>query len=339
MPHGIDVYTAYQTVRDWHAVRGAGYEWCYLKMSDGNSTRSEGGYTAGGHSAGMAMGGYHYAQFGDARRQADLFLDRCEYFRATDLAPALDLEHPFTANSTAVNFARDFLRRVVERGHRPAVYANNSMASYVVPKLIGEFPGLIRWVARYSSNDNGSNKVRPSLTYDVHQYSQYGHVPGISASSVDLNDGIIPHNHGGASAPGGIETMAFDSRYTDWAGNPQDVQSWMNHVDQRVYRIEQTVDAINVDLGKVWASTSGDEESGTNYPQVTAGAGLTEVVRRTRSIDRDNGKVWDATQTVTNGDAQADMYARLHTVETLLAKLAGHLLPAEELPVVEEKSS
>lgn len=197
MAHGIDVYTRYQDVRDWHAVRGAGYQWCYIKMSDGTSTRSEGGYTAGGHGAGLAMGGYHYAQFGDARHQADIFVDRCEYFGATDLAPALDMEHPFTVNNTAVVFTRDFLHRVVERGHRPALYANNSMMSYLLPKMHAEFPDLVRWVARYPANDNGANKVRPSMTYDVHQYSQYGHVPGISAGSVDLNDGIIPSNHGG----------------------------------------------------------------------------------------------------------------------------------------------
>lgn len=142
-----------------------------------------------------------------------------------------------------------------------------------------------------------------------------------------LGNALLPS--GGVAAPGGIETMAFESRYTDWAGNPQDVLSWMNHVDQRVFNIERVVNAINVDLGKVWASTSADDKTGTNHPQVTAGAGLTEVLRRTRSIDRDNGKVWDRTQKATNGDAQADMFVRLQAVEVLVAKLAEHLLPPE----------
>lgn len=47
-----------------------------------------------------------------------------------------------------------------------------------------------------------------------------------------------------APAPGGIESMAMDTRYRDWAGNTQTVESWMNHVDERVYRIEQAVNGI-----------------------------------------------------------------------------------------------
>lgn len=36
------------------------------------------------------------------------------------------------------------------------------------------------------------------------------------------------------AAPGGIESMAFNDSYKDWAGNQQSVLSWMNHVDERL---------------------------------------------------------------------------------------------------------
>lgn len=36
------------------------------------------------------------------------------------------------------------------------------------------------------------------------------------------------------SAPGGIESMAFNDSFQDWAGNNQSVLSWMNNVDKRV---------------------------------------------------------------------------------------------------------
>lgn len=186
MAIGIDVYTAYQAVHDWAAVRGAGYKFVYVKLTDGMATRSEGGYTAGARAAGIAPGGYHYAQPGDPRAQADFFTTRCEYFHATELAPALDLESPFVPGPAAVNFAVAFCRRIRERGHRPALYANNSMMRVVAPAVLAAVPSTLIWVARYGAE--------PTVRYDVWQHSQAGRVPGISATSVDLDTGAIPYN-------------------------------------------------------------------------------------------------------------------------------------------------
>lgn len=187
MPNGIDVYTRYQNVHDWHAVRRAGYEFAYVKVSDGTSSRADGGYGPAGRAAGVAMGAYHYAQFGDPVRQADLLCDRAIQAGLTDLAPALDLEDPFTPNATAVDFSIRFLRRVRERGFRPCLYANNSMMKTVQAPVRAAVPETYMWVARYGAN--------PTVPYDVWQHTSSGHVPGISASAVDLNTGIVPRNH------------------------------------------------------------------------------------------------------------------------------------------------
>lgn len=201
MSRGIDVFSAYQNVTNWHSVRAAGYEFAYIKVSDGVTTRDERGWGRAARAAGVASGGYHYAQFGDAIRQANLLVDRCEATGATALAPCLDLESPFTPNQAAINFAIAFLRQVRARGHRPCLYANNSMMNTLRGPVLAAVPETWLWVARYAGN-NSTAILRPTGLWHVHQYSQAGHVPGISASSVDLNDGAIPFNSGGgAPAP------------------------------------------------------------------------------------------------------------------------------------------
>src|SRR6187399_906752 len=117
MADGIDVFTKYQDVRDWRAVQGAGYQFCYVKVSDGEEDRPDNGYGPAGRSAGLAMGAYHYAQFGDPVAQANRLVHRAVAAGLTDLAPALDLEDPFGPDQTAIDFAIAFLRRVAELGH------------------------------------------------------------------------------------------------------------------------------------------------------------------------------------------------------------------------------
>lgn len=185
MAKGIDVYGKYQTVTDWTKVRAAGYEFAYVKLSDGETNRDDYGYIQQGKNSGVVMGGYHYAQPGDAVAQADRIIGRCQDEGGLDLAPALDLEDPFEPNTTAVNFAQSFLDRIAERGHRQCLYANNSMMSYLLPRL--RLQDGWHWVAKYSS-------VQPTVRWDVWQHSQSGVVPGI-VQLTDLNTGEIPWNH------------------------------------------------------------------------------------------------------------------------------------------------
>ena len=186
MANGIDVYSQYQKVSNWNSVRSAGTDFVYIKLSDGTATRNEAGYTAGAKAAGLKVGGYHYAEPGDPVAQANLFINLCEQHGATDLAPALDLEAPFTPNQAAINFAIAFLRQVKARGHQPCLYGNNAMLSAVRAPVLAAVPGTLIWAARYGAN--------PTVGYDFWQWSDAGKVPGISASSVDLNKGNIPFN-------------------------------------------------------------------------------------------------------------------------------------------------
>src|SRR5690349_548268 len=92
MARGVDIYR-YQTVTDWRAFgRAVGYAW--VKLTDGRGVavvRSD-KQVNGCRSAGVPVGGYHFSQPGDPVRQADIFIGEVRRLKATDLAPALDLE-------------------------------------------------------------------------------------------------------------------------------------------------------------------------------------------------------------------------------------------------------
>lgn len=201
MALGIDVYTAYQNVTDWSAVRRSGVEFCYVKVSDGLTTRNTNGYGRTGHAAGVAMGAYHFAQAGDPVRQANLLCDRVAAEGLIDLRPALDAEAPGTTNAA---FCIAFLRQVIARGYRPCMYASNSTFVNIGAAVDAAVPDVRRWVARYAGLTS-TEKLRPSVRWDVHQFSQAGRIPGISGT-VDLNDGTAPL---AATTPAGKDPISM----------------------------------------------------------------------------------------------------------------------------------
>lgn len=187
MALGIDIYARYQTVTNWQAVKNHGVKYCWVKVTDGNgrAVAPGDGLVRGAKSVGIPVGGYHFAQPGDAVRQANVFINEIERLGATGLKPALDLEAPFTANTTARNFGIAFCKQVRARGYEPAVYMNQYFASVLRPDQWSPRPAL--WIARYGA------KPAYGGPYDVHQYSESGRVPGITGN-VDLNESVT-NNH------------------------------------------------------------------------------------------------------------------------------------------------
>jgi lysozyme len=189
MTDGVDLYTKYQTVTDWNAVRAAGKEFAYFKGTDGNTTRDTADWPAKARAAGLAVGLYGYAQPGVASDQYDLLLRTARARGAVDLAPALDLEDPFVPGNSAVQFAIAWLRRAVDSGQLPVYYANDSMMTYTLPAIRAAVPSVWPWIARYGA--------APKNAYRTWQHSSTGRVPGITASGVDLNTGEVPRAGGG----------------------------------------------------------------------------------------------------------------------------------------------
>lgn len=190
MVEGLDVYGRYNNVTNWGSVNGA-KDFVWVKVSDGTTVINglgvnyDYGYVGPARANGLPAGGYHYAQFGDAVAQANIFIDRCEALGAVDIAPMLDLESPFVADQTAINFAIAFCNRVIARGHKPALYANNSMLTTIRAPFKAAVPSAYIVVARYGAN--------PTVTYDDWQFTSSGTCSGV-VGNVDLDTGIFPVN-------------------------------------------------------------------------------------------------------------------------------------------------
>jgi hypothetical protein len=137
------------------------------------------------------VGGYHFAQFGDPVRQADVLTSEVRRLSATGIPPALDLEAPFSPNATARDFAIQFLNRLRVNGFaRVTVYMSSSFAKAIRPDQWG-IPGLVIWIASYGPNNGHRNPLTGGYPgrVDIHQYTSVGHVAGISGQ-VDLNESL-----------------------------------------------------------------------------------------------------------------------------------------------------
>lgn len=228
MALGIDIYR-YQTVTDWHAVRGAvSYVWVKLTDGGGPAVVRGDGQVAGAKSVGIAVGGYHYAQLSPTpEQQADVLLAEVDRLGAHGLVPMLDIEAPFKADQGARVFAERFCNHIASRGRRPGVYMNNAFAKVLRPDTWACNPVI--WIARYGARPDYGGR------YDVHQHSDAGRVPGISGA-VDLNESYTD-----AHLTNQEDDMNFGDQFTDWAGNRQTVESWMNHVDKRLAELHEHV--------------------------------------------------------------------------------------------------
>lgn len=196
MANGVDLYTKYQTVTDWAAVRASGIEFAYVKAADGLDPKNTGGWGPAGRRAGVKMGAYLYAQPGTPVSQANLLCDQAFLQGLSDLAPALDIESNAAiytwGTQEAITFSIAFLNQVKARGYRPCLYGNNSMLTGIRAAVLKAVPETIIWAARYGA--------QPTVAYDVWQHDDRGVVPGIGGA-VDLNVGPIPLNTTGGTAP------------------------------------------------------------------------------------------------------------------------------------------
>ncbi|WP_158885093.1 glycoside hydrolase family 25 protein [Amycolatopsis anabasis] len=202
MALGLDIYR-YQQVTDWRVVRGHGVSFVWVKLTDGGGPAPVRGdrQVSGARSAGIPVGGYHFAQTSPSpERQAEILISEVRRLGADGLVPMLDLEKPFVPDRAAREFGVRFCRRVAELGYQPGVYMNNSFAKALRPDTWDTRPVL--WIARYGA--------RPAYggPYDVHQYSDTGRVPGIRAQGVDLNESYTTRHFTNTSENGLSKTAS-----------------------------------------------------------------------------------------------------------------------------------
>lgn len=78
--------------------------------------------------------------------------------------------------------------------------------------------------------------IAPAATDPVHIWQRNDMTTVVGGIACDVNELLRPI--GASTAPGGIEDMALDTPFKDWAGNPQTVQSWMDNVDRRLAQLD-----------------------------------------------------------------------------------------------------
>ena len=238
---GIDIHPVYQEHINWESL-SSNVKYIWLKVSDGGSAyrKTVNGrlYTPDSHAAGMkktgaACGAYHYAQFSPSpESQADVFDREIRRLGLTSLPPALDLEAPFTPNSTAKEFAYRFLVQLKKKGwSKVVIYSYTTMAQAIRPDL-WDITGLITWIARPGRvGDLGVYKGRT----DVQQFTSGGSITGIQGL-VDCNETL------NNNLLGGLNDMDWNETREYWnpAHNYSEIHAVGEVEGSNFYRVSDT---------------------------------------------------------------------------------------------------
>lgn len=187
---GIDV-SHYQPAIDWAAVVGAGFQYCFIKATEGVACvdRSFAQHWQNARDAGLIRGAYHFFRPAlTVESQADFFLGIVKELQPGDLPPVLDLEAPqdwtpLPAGERAA-LAVSWLQTVERQlGVTPIVYVSPAFAT----GILGNSSDLVRypvWVAHYTTAEAPS-VPKPWTSWTFWQHSN-GRALGLPVP-VDLN--------------------------------------------------------------------------------------------------------------------------------------------------------
>lgn len=178
---GIDV-SAHQGMMNLDAVAEAGYEFIFMKATEGAGYRDPNfalNYMKAGH-AGLMRGAYHFFRFDvDGIDQARNLL-RAVQGRPLELGVAIDVEQQgnptdVPSDSIAARLS-DMVDVLTLRGYRPMFYSNEQgYERFVYPTC----PGMPVWICSFNEGMANGN-------WTFWQYDHRGKVPGIRGD-VDLN--------------------------------------------------------------------------------------------------------------------------------------------------------
>lgn len=164
-----------------------------------------------------------------------------------------------------------------------------AVASVIGLARTGVYGGF--WVVDHCHGNNLVSYIWQTLAWSTVNGQKYTRHPAanviqrigtvyVGGVACDVDEILTPANFGqvGTSgpsgsapvAPGGIETMAFNDTYTDWDGNKQSVQAWMDTVDHRVALILQQLTG-SMDVGKYpgWPASRWNLAPGQTQPSYT----------------------------------------------------------------------
>lgn len=203
---GIDIYQQYNDVTDWSQLTRDGVSVVWVKVTDGEGRAivAADAYVAAAKGAGLAVGGYHYAEsWPQAEIQADNFARELLRLGATDVAPMLDLEGTIPGPESFRERFWPHLRQTLPISP-VTTYASESWwkAQLIDAPVV---PGELIWVARYGPND-GADHGTSLPVWNIQQYTSVGVLAGIRGN-VDLdNVQANVRTYYGISQPPAIET-------------------------------------------------------------------------------------------------------------------------------------
>ena len=191
---GIDV-SSYQSKIDWKQVKDAGYEFAFLKASEGVDwvDPTFAANRSAARDAGLAVGYYHYFRPNDAvDAQVKNFVSTVGKAEPNSLRLVIDAEDPSMWNPYTVQQRAQMIQDWCS-GVQKALGVTPQISIYASPSFVNQIlqnaPGLSKyslWIANYNVAE--PNVPKPWSTWDFWQYSDSGNVPGISAGGgVDLD--------------------------------------------------------------------------------------------------------------------------------------------------------
>ena len=178
---GIDL-SAHNGYVNLDAAAAAGYEFAWLKASEGVDFRDENfvlNYDKARH-AGMKVGAYHFFRFDRDGVEQAMNLLRCVGNRPLELGLAIDVEDTGNARGVPRDSIDLRLQQMMDylnlKGLRVTFYSNR--AGYE-KYLVDNFRGFPLWVCSFTDNSTNHD-------WTFWQYYHHGEVPGIRGD-VDLN--------------------------------------------------------------------------------------------------------------------------------------------------------
>ncbi|MDX9723353.1 MAG: GH25 family lysozyme [Myxococcota bacterium] len=183
---GIDV-SYWQGDIDWQQVRDAGYQFAFIRVSDGVSVvdnRFDANWMAAAD-AGVLRGAYQFFRPSvDPIAQAELLLQKLDLLSPLDLPPVIDVE---TADGMPPEEVAARLQIWLEyvqdaTGRKPIIYTGKFIWEALVKS--NDFSNYPLWIAQYGPEC--PNLPANWQSWKFFQYTSQGTVPGITGK-VDLN--------------------------------------------------------------------------------------------------------------------------------------------------------
>jgi lysozyme len=185
---GVDT-SRWQGAPDWARVRSSGYQFAYIKASQGDNASyptAIGQYSAA-IANGIVAGLYHYAEANLSPQSNALAfasqLKRLGALTSDNLPPCLDLEVPGVAlNMWAQQFFKTL--RAECNIQRVMLYTGSA---YFKANLTDQWmdPDILLWIAHYGQPPGQPGYMSPRVV--MHQYTQTERIPGIGTGDANYS--------------------------------------------------------------------------------------------------------------------------------------------------------